>query len=583
MSSLRRSLPEIVLIVVMLSATAVASTQEFLRVEAAERPVRDSITSLTFRVRTGPFLLARTELSQAEYERVMGRNPSRFRGSKLPVENLTWQEALEYCNRRSEAEGLSGCYRDDGSWDRNCTGYRLPTEAEWMAAAGEGDALAGEHLEGANLYEGATSVAAVRNRAEQGPRLVDAGRRESTRMGFSDLAGNVWELCWDRFSATPVVDAVRDPEGPQTGRARVLRGGSFLTQAKQWNKGFRSSQDPDVRSPYVGVRLARSLPETVSRGTADAEGIRAIDAGGRGVVPDQAEIAARWMRVLGRPSGRAAELRAEWEQAFTEPAWTGRLLQLHVREEPAWRALMVLPAHRRGERLPFVVIPYYDVDTPVGKNLGGRNALPSGVRAFAHVAAVYGMGALVVRWAGENDGPGYLEVVASIAERHPELSGLGYWVWQAQRVVDWLAVQPEVDAARIGIMGHSLGGKMALYAGAFEPRIAAVVSSEPGIALEFSNYGDPWYLGERLALLPQGADHHELLQLTAPRPFLLIAGESADGEKSVPLLERAAGAYAARGGAGGLVFLNHGSGHSPTPDSVLAAMEWLRTRLTDAR
>jgi acetyl esterase/lipase len=193
------------------------------------------------------------------------------------------------------------------------------------------------------------------------------------------------------------------------------------------------------------------------------------------------------------------------------------------------------------------------------------------------------MGALVVRWAGENHGPGYLEVVASMAERHPELSGLGYWVWQAQRVADWLTAQPEVDAGRIGIMGHSLGGKMALYAGAFEPRIRAVVSSEPGMALAFSNYGDPWYLGERLAMLPQGADHHELLQLTAPRPFLLIAGESADGEKSVPLLERAAGAYAARGGAGSLVFLNHRSGHSPTPESVVAAMEWLRDRLRNAR
>jgi predicted esterase len=580
---LRRLLPGIALVVVTLCATAVASAQEFLRVEGAERPVSDSITGLTLRVRTGPFLLARTELSQAEFERVMGRNPSWFRGSKLPVENLTWREALEYCNRRSEAEGLRACYRADGSWDRNCDGYRLPTEAEWMAAAGEGDTIASGRLNGANLYDGVTSVAAVRDRAAAGPRPVDAGRMDAGRMGFSDLAGNVWELCWDRFSAAPIVDAVRDPEGPQTGTARVLRGGSFLTQAKQWNKGFRSSQEADVRSPYVGVRLARSLPVPESTGRTDPEGIRAIQAGGPGLAPNADEIAARWMRVLGRPSGGSTELRAEWQQTFTEPAWTGRLLQLQVGEEPAWRALMVLPAHHRWERLPFVVIPYYDVDTPVGKNLGGRNALPAGVRAFAHLAAMYGMGALVVRWAGENHGPGYLEVVASMAERHPELSGLGYWVWQAQRVVDWLATQPEVDAGRIGMMGHSLGGKMALYAGAFEPRLRAVVSSEPGIALEFSNYGDPWYLGERVALLPQGADHHELLQLTAPRPFLLIAGESADGEKSVPLLERAAGAYAARGGARLLVFLNHRSGHSPTPESVVAAMEWLQARLSDAR
>jgi predicted esterase len=572
----------LLLLVFLLCHGGPLAAQEFLRVEASARTVTDSTTNLPISVRTGPFLFARTELSQADFERIMGRNPSRYRGPMLPVENLTWQEALEYCNRRSRAEGLHVCYGEDGFWHRDCDGYRLPTEAEWIAAAGGTDSFLDKHLTGAHLFDGPATVAAVQERANQGPRPVDAHARlrASTRRTFSDLAGNVWEFCWDRFTAAPIVDAVRNPAGPQTGNERLLRGGSFLTPAKQWNKGFRSSQAPDARSPFVGMRLARSLPESAPLENELPQSIRTLAAAPSDANAEAASIQERWMRMLGRPSAGERPLRAEWQERFQEPSWTGRLVQLRLGDEPPWRGLLVLPAHHRGERLPFVILPYYDVDTPAGKNLGGRNALPAGVRAFALLAAMHGMGAMVVRWAGENDGPGYLEVVAGLAQHHPDLTGLGYWVWQSQRLVDWLSAQPEVDAQRIGIFGHSLGGKMALYAGAFEPRIRAVVSSEPGISLEFSNYEDPWYLGERRALLPAGADHHELLQLTAPRPFLLIAGESADGDKSVPLLERAASAYSRNPETGSLAILNHRSGHSPTPGSALAAMQWLLRQLT---
>jgi len=113
---------------------------------------------------------------------------------------------------------------------------------------------------------------------------------------------------------------------------------------------------------------------------------------------------------------------------------------------------------------------------------------------------------------------------------------------------------------------------MALYGAAFEPRIKAVVSSEPGISLKFSNYQDFWYFGKAIEKLPKDADQHELIALMSPRPFLLIAGESADGDKSWPYLAAAQQKYPNKTSIG---MINHRAGHSPTEASVQLAMEWL--------
>jgi pimeloyl-ACP methyl ester carboxylesterase len=281
-----------------------------------------------------------------------------------------------------------------------------------------------------------------------------------------------------------------------------------------------------------------------------------------------------WSRWLGLPAKPAGIPAVKLLRQFHECTWNGQLMDLQV--EPGWtaRVLIMEPARKPAGRLPVVIVPYYDVDSPAGQNLGGHRS-GGGVRAFARLAAQRGFLAVSIRWYGEGDGEGYDESVLKLAERHPGMTGMGKWVADSQRLVDYLVSRPDVDPKRIGIIGHSLGGKMALYAAAFDPRLAAVVSSEPGIGLGLSNYEAFWYLGRKRAELPPERDQQELLAMVAPRPFLLIAGESSDGDQSWPYLIAAKGVYGSHESQLRLGALNHRSGHAPSGDSVAKAMDWL--------
>ena len=97
------------------------------------------------------------------------------------------------------------------------------------------------------------------------------------------------------------------------------------------------------------------------------------------------------------------------------------------------------------------------------------------------MAVQQGYVAIAVRWFGESYGESYSEAVSNLALRHPGCTGLGKWVSDARQVVTYLSQRPDVDSTRISIIGDSLGGKMALYAAAFDERIRVTVASEPGI------------------------------------------------------------------------------------------------------
>ncbi len=576
-----------ILAALTISRAAPVFAQDLVRVPAGTHEALDQVTSLRVTVAVSAFLLGATEVTQKEYERITSSNPSVYKGEGRPVENVSWWDAIRYANLRSIGEGLAPCYDlTSGRRDRTCTAYRLPTEAEWIRAAGR----AAESLQdAANLGVSNTkSVAPLEAAMKNGTAPVRS--RKANELGLWDMRGNVWEWCGDFFHVTASPDSTRDPEGPATGLSRVIRGGSFLSTTSRWSRDYRSSMNPEWRSRFTGFRLARSLPENEKeraappsaffdrynqppRGFESSIGpLTALD----GWKANAAQIKAKWKALVQEPEFPPGGITARPIGEVAQRNFAGRLMELEM-EPGVWEKIYVLrPRNRASGPLPVMIVPFYDVDTPAAADLGGRSFAPgTGVNAFAYTAAQRGYLAVAVRWFGESYGESYSEAVANLALRHPGSTGLGKWISDARRVVDYIETLPDADRGRIGIIGHSLGGKMALYAGAFEPRIRAVVASELGIGFKFSNYEDYWYLGDKLAAAPAGTDQHELIGMVAPRPFLLIGGDEYDKEGSWHYINAARSVYEASGNRMNIGYFNHHKGHTPTPEAVSAAFDWL--------
>ena len=545
----------------LLLLAATLSAAEFVPIPPGEQTVKDAATGFQVKIQTGAYLLGVTEVTQQQYTQIMKGNPSHYKGPNRPVENISWHDAITYSNRRSELERLTPCYNlTNGQRRPACAGYRLPTSAEWQNAFDKPNPAAFRHTG----YQDAKALETAEN-----PGTRDAGHGPPNKYGIYGMSGNVWEWCEDWYSPEPALDAIRDPQGPPTGVAKVIRGGSFLTGGTQWNRGLLNSLSPRKKSQFTGFRLARSVTPAAKPAPPSEQWLAQF----QHTATQSVELKLRsWREILGTPKLPAAVPAATAIGAFTDPTWTGQLIDLAIEPNFPTRILITAPVRKPSGRLPVIIVPYYDVDTPAGADLGGRRYTPGGTRAFARLANQRGFLAVSIKWYGEADAEGYDEAVYQMTKRHPGVTPLGKWIWDLQRVVDYLLTRPDVDPANIGIIGHSLGGKMALYGAAFEPRIKAIVSSEPGISLKFSNYQDFWYLGKTIENLPADADQHELIAQMSPRPFLLIAGESADGDKSWPFLAAAQQKYPNKTRVG---MINHRSGHSPTEASVQIAMEWL--------
>ena len=189
------------------------------------------------------------EVTQAQYEKVMGKNPSYFQGavvgnenSDLPVENVSWDEAVKFCKKLSDLPEEKKAGRE----------YRLPTEAEWEYAcrAGSKTAYSFDDEEGLLPEYGWFS----RNSSH---RTHTVGLLEPNAWGLYDMHGNVWEWCSDWYEEYPK-GAVSDPTGPKEGSYRVDRGGGFGLEAAYCRSGVRSRIDPSARRSILGFRLALS-------------------------------------------------------------------------------------------------------------------------------------------------------------------------------------------------------------------------------------------------------------------------------------------------------------------------------------
>nr|MBP3283329.1 SUMF1/EgtB/PvdO family nonheme iron enzyme [Treponema sp.] len=202
------------------------------------------------------FEMGKYPVTQGLYENVMHKNPSSFRGQELPVECVSWYDAVEFCNALSRKDGFEPCYRGKGSsvkCDLTKNGYRLPTEAEWEFAARGGNQSRGyEYSGGDNVEEVAWYEGNSNNRTHEG------WKKKANELGLYDMSGNVWEWCNDWYGEYPDEDE-NDPCGASSGSSRVLRGGSWYHGSNACAVSFRNLNNPDNRYYNIGFRIVRSM------------------------------------------------------------------------------------------------------------------------------------------------------------------------------------------------------------------------------------------------------------------------------------------------------------------------------------
>ena len=191
------------------------------------------------------FFLSETECTQSQWEAVMGNRPSRFQGAQLPVEQVNWSEAVEFCRKLTAKHQQQGQLPDGWEW-------RLPTEAEWEYAARAGTV--------GPRYGDLDAIAWYAGNSGNTTHLV--GRKQANAWGLQDMLGNVWEWCLDWHGDYPTSSVVH-PKGPTSGSHRVFRGGCYrLSESRKFRSGYRSGIGPNIQTFDVGFRpaLAEVLP-----------------------------------------------------------------------------------------------------------------------------------------------------------------------------------------------------------------------------------------------------------------------------------------------------------------------------------
>lgn len=217
------------------------------------------------------YYISKYEVTQKEYQAVMGNNPSRTSrgiGDNYPVNRVSWYNAIEYCNKLSQQDGLSPAYNidkntkdpnnkqeyDDLKWtvsiNKGANGYRLPTEAEWEYAARGGNKTRGYIYSGSNKLDEVAWYDDISN-----SKVHKVGSKQANELGIYDMSGNVYEWCFDWYGAYPTDKLSLDPKGADAGWCRVCRGGSFYYLGQDCRSANRSNHGSGYMTDTLGFRV----------------------------------------------------------------------------------------------------------------------------------------------------------------------------------------------------------------------------------------------------------------------------------------------------------------------------------------
>lgn len=248
------------------------------------------------------------------------------------------------------------------------------------------------------------------------------------------------------------------------------------------------------------------------------------------------------------------------------------------------RVFKVFPKSCDGP-LPAVVVPFYFPEAMLGFELDGTPLEKyAGIEMISHLVArgfaCISADAYHLTYV-KSDKPRdvfsrWKDAGETLVTDYPEWCGMGKLVADTRLLIDLLEQDSRIDAGRIGIAGHSLGGKMAFYTGCLDGRVKAILASDFGFLWHQSNWEKPWYWGSKLDMLKmEGISNVDVLSCSDGRPFMLIAGQY-DTNESYEAMKQADGYDDC---PENLVFFNHGTGHRPTRESLEAGYDFLNKHL----
>jgi formylglycine-generating enzyme required for sulfatase activity/Tol biopolymer transport system component len=235
------------------SASDVQNAEAMLRIDGGEFSMGDAsgrADETPHTVRVDAFFIDRNLVTQEIYESVVGINPSKRKAKNNPVEQIRWNDAVRFCNKASECDGLTPCY-DLKTWVCNveADGYRLPSEAEWEFACRAGSKV---------KYCFGDDESQLAQFAWCKPHSLGVthpvGSKKPNAFGLFDMHGNVWQWCNDFYADSYYKQSPREnPRGPADGTKKVLRGGAWDSPAEQCRAAYRRSETPMFADACFGA------------------------------------------------------------------------------------------------------------------------------------------------------------------------------------------------------------------------------------------------------------------------------------------------------------------------------------------